>query len=583
MNITELARYTTLVLASAACLGAAPILQLSATTVGPVSIVQGSNGPVETIQATNIGNGTLALTATASVSWLSVNVEPSTLCQSGHCIPVAISLNTSSLKSGMYTGIVTVSDPAATDAPQTITVTVAIGGQVPSQVDLYAPPGGSATANFSTDHAVNSAVSTNGGGNWLTLHLTGDGTFAFSVPYVITANALPGLTGNYTGTVKLSGSSSALDDKTVDVTLHVTTNPIIDLANASLAFTIGQGMAAQSQYVNTTNDGQGTLTIADTKVTMDSGTWLSAKPIAGTPLVQVTADPTGLSPGTHTGTVTIDSNAANGSMEVPVQFNVVAEAPPLIEVPGVLNPANYVVGEALAQGDIAVVKGTWLHNGDPVSASTKPLPTELGSDKVQVMVNGVAAPLYYVSFGQVNFQIPYETGVGSATIEVVSNGKTSNAETVQIVASAPRILQFCYASNYCPGVWGVGVTFADNTFPIASTEPVFTDRGKRAVTAGTDVIQFYAVGLGQTTPPQTTGAAPTSGVVNPKYLVCFQLNALAQNPICVNASYSGVAPGYVGLYQVNVHVPADAPKGDQVMVTISNATSASDSVAISIQ
>ena len=583
MNIKDLARYTTLILVSAACLSGAPRLGLSTTTVGPVNIAQGANGPVETVQATNLGDGSLSLTATASVSWLSVKVEPATSCQSGHCVPVAISLNTSSLKTGTYTGIVTVSDPAATDAPQTITVTVSIGGQVPSKLDLYAAPGGSATATFNTDHPVNSAVSTQTGGEWLTLRLTGQGTFTFSVPYAIKATALPGLTGNYTGAVKLSGSASSLDNKTVAVTLHVTTEPIIDLANASLTFTVGQGMAAQSQYVNTSNDGQGTLTIADTKVTMDTGTWLSAKPIAGTPLVQVTADPTGLGPGTHTGTVTIDSNAANGSLDVPVQLDVVAEAPPLIQVPGVLNPGNYLVGEALAQGDIALVKGTWLHNGDPVSATTKPLPTELGSDNVKVLVNGVAAPLYYVSFGQVNFQIPYETPVGAAAVQVVANGKTSNTETVQIAASVPRILQFCYASNFCPAVWGIGVTYADNTFPIDSTAQVITDRGKRAATAGTDVIQFYAIGLGQTTPAQTTGAAPTSGVVNPKYLVCFETDALSQNPVCVKASYAGVAPGYVGLYQVNVHVPANAPKGDQVMVYIANGPSTSDPVAISIQ
>src|SRR5260221_12349796 len=127
--------FRTLILAafSIALAMAAPRLRLSDTTVGPVAIAAGSNGPSRAIEFTNAGDGTLNVTVRSSVTWAVPAIgagRPCGILGGGTCTPINIALNTASLSAGTYTGIITVTDPNAVDAPQTIAVTVAIGGAV---------------------------------------------------------------------------------------------------------------------------------------------------------------------------------------------------------------------------------------------------------------------------------------------------------------------------------------------------------------------------------------------------------------------------------------------------------------------
>jgi len=112
----------------AASLRAAPKLRMASSTVGPLSIAQGASGgalQTETLEAYNAADGSLNLSLSSSVSW----IVPSKLAQRACllvavalCTPLQFVLNTSALPAGTATGIVTVSDPNAVDAPQTITV-----------------------------------------------------------------------------------------------------------------------------------------------------------------------------------------------------------------------------------------------------------------------------------------------------------------------------------------------------------------------------------------------------------------------------------------------------------------------------
>src|SRR5438309_2379524 len=121
------------------------MLRLASTTVGPVSVAVGSNGAAQTVEAYNAGDGSLNLSATSSVAWITPTVQSprgcTTLGLSGKtCNPIALALNTSSLPAGTTTGIVTVNDPNAADAPQTITVTVAVGSSIPNSLNVYVAP-----------------------------------------------------------------------------------------------------------------------------------------------------------------------------------------------------------------------------------------------------------------------------------------------------------------------------------------------------------------------------------------------------------------------------------------------------------
>ena len=98
-------------------LSAAPRLALTQTAL-TVAVVSGQNGTAQAIDASNLGDGQLNLSASSSVPWLTASIGPQHSCSlKGNCIPVQIALQTSSLTKGTYTGTVTVSDPKAVDSP----------------------------------------------------------------------------------------------------------------------------------------------------------------------------------------------------------------------------------------------------------------------------------------------------------------------------------------------------------------------------------------------------------------------------------------------------------------------------------
>ena len=103
---------------------AAPKLRLVDTTVGPATIAVGSNGPALTIEAYNAGDGNLNLSVSSNQTWAQATVGASRNCSQrvGSCLPINFNLQTSTLAKGTYSAVVTVRDPNAQDAPQTITV-----------------------------------------------------------------------------------------------------------------------------------------------------------------------------------------------------------------------------------------------------------------------------------------------------------------------------------------------------------------------------------------------------------------------------------------------------------------------------
>ena len=200
----------------AAGLQAAPRLRLVSSTVGPVSIAQGANGSLQTVEAYNALDGSLNLSLSSSVSWITGSVGAQRACSSraGLCTPLQFALNTSGLPAGIATGIVTVSDPNAVDAPQTITVTVQIGGAVPPPSTSTWRPAHARDLGFSTNSQIGATVRTNDGGPWLSLALDGTGSFRFSFPYRIHfAPSAAMAQGTYPATIATSGSSFTADNK----------------------------------------------------------------------------------------------------------------------------------------------------------------------------------------------------------------------------------------------------------------------------------------------------------------------------------------------------------------------------------
>ena len=549
---------------------AAPMLRLTNTAVGPITIAAGSTVNAPLVEAFNAGDGSLALTAQSSASWLSATVGSpancSTTTQATSCLPIQIQVNASSLAASAtpYTGIITITAPNTIDAPQTITVTAAVGGTVPSSVNVYVAPGSSQDVPFTTNSQISANAKTNDGNSWLSLALQGTGSFRFVLPYNIhVAPTASQTSGTFTGTITTSGSTFAGDNKTISVTMQVTTQPIAQASPNQLAFTLAQGAPAVTLGVAVANTGQGTLTVQGAT---SSAQGVTASAIAGG--AAVVFDPGSLAPGTYTGNLTITSNAANGPLTVPVSFTVEAKGAPTIPFQGVVDDAVFTGGAAVSPGDIVALFGDQLFFSAGQLGSGTPLGTTIGT--TQVMINGTAAPLFYASYGQINLQVPVDTPTGVAQVQVIRDGQSSNIVSLPIAARAPRLLQIG-VGTYGAIINGDGsIPMPSGSFPGVNTHPASIG----------DTLTIYAIGLGSTQTAVGTGvAASGADALNSTPTVYFgDFVNFAATPL-----YAGLSPGSVGLYQVNVTIPAGVPNGNVDIRVMFPDGSVSNPVQIAVQ
>ena len=530
----------------------------------------GLNGAPQSITVSNIGDGRLSLTVSANASWLAPSIAGDGSIQ--------IALNTSPLARGNYTGVVTASDPNAIDSPQTIAVVIQVGSAVPDSIDLYLPPGGSTTTAFVTGNQLSFGVNNFPGGPALSVSLNSAGSFTselsvsaasagsfqFSYTYDVKATAPAAAPDNdYSGSLQVSGSSLPADNKTVPVTAHVTSLPI---AVWSAAKIMGVQGAAKAAYpVVFSNAGMGTLALS---TATPSAPWLTAAIQNG--IVTLSADPTGMNPGSYQATVSVASNARNSPSTVAVEFDIRAAGPPWTYFGGVLDNALFQPGDPLAPGGIAAVFGEQFTAMPPALAQKLPLDTSM--DGATVYVNNQPAPSFYVSPGQIDFQIPYATPPGQALVRVDQNGQKGNTVSVQIASAVPRLL--VQANGYAIA------TLTDNiTFPMPTTAGI----ASRPAQAGSDTIIFYALGLGQTSPAASDGQAAPAGQVSPSMMI-FGLSSLPGAGIRATPLYAGLSPGSVGLYQINATVPAQSPKGSAIAVRLDMGGGVlSNSVNIAVQ
>ncbi len=557
---------------SFALVQAQPRLRLSSTTIGPVTVAVGANPGAQSVEASNAGTGILNLQATSSVTWIRPTVSAPHICSilgGSNCISIDMAFNANALAAGSYTGIVTVADPNAIDAPQTITVTIAVGGTIPNSVDLFVAPNGSQDSfRLSTNKLLTSTVSAQGG-NWLSFGFTGASSFAFALPYTLIAKHQPGMAeGNYTGSLALSGSDLAADNKNVAVNLRVTSQPIIQLSSSLLRVSSSPGSSKRLFRFTYANRGVGTLSLG--AVTATGGSWLAVTPFPQFNIFDVTIDSSTLAPGSYNGSITVASNAINGTQTVPVALDVFPQSPP---VSGrVANNATFSSDEEIAQGTIVALFGEQLTYADPTSATSLPLPQTLGG--ARVLVNGVPAPVYYTQFDQINFQVPYDAALGLGTVRVERNGQVGNPISIRVSARAPKLLRLGI------GEYGILVN-QDGSFPIPTTPGI----NSRPARVG-EVLTMYALGLGTTVPSVVSGEAspssPLANVTTPS-TVTFGVGAVSGSADPVRPQFIGLSPGFVGLYQINVAVPANSPKGNRIGIELnfgSNITSNRVEIAV---
>jgi len=227
-------------------------------------------------------------------------------------------------------------------------------------------------------------------------------------------------------------------------------------------------------------------------------------------------------------------------------------AAPLISANGVVNAAGFV--PPISPGSLATVFAANI-TGLKASA-TAPLPTSLAG--VSVSVNGRNAPVLYVNSTQVNFQVPWETSLGSATVAIDVNGVASNSVKVPVVTAAPGLF-----------FYGSGRAVVQN-FDYTLNSP------SNPAKAGSTIIA-YLTGSGPVHPPVADGAlTPASPLVTVTSPYSAKIGSAS-----AEASFAGLASGFVSLVQVNIVVPSGLATGDYPL-TVTIAGQESNSAMVSV-
>ncbi len=260
-------------------------------------------------------------------------------------------------------------------------------------------------------------------------------------------------------------------------------------------------------------------------------------------------------------------NTTNDSASDATPINPPAQPAPASNPGGIVNAASYL--PTVAAGSIATVFGSNLSIGTASSAGAIPYPTTLAGSSIQI--GGRAAPLSFASPSQVNLQIPWElAGQTQASVIATVGAVLSNQQTMSIAPFAPGIFTLNEAGSSQGAVLIAGT-------PLFAAPP---SAAGRQPAKGGELISIYCTGLGAVSNQPATGfaAAPADPLS-----VTTTTPTVTIGGMVAQVSFSGLAPGTVGLYQVNVQVPLGAPAGNAVQVTLSNGGATSNTVTIVVQ
>lgn len=231
---------------------------------------------------------------------------------------------------------------------------------------------------------------------------------------------------------------------------------------------------------------------------------------------------------------------------------------PQIGSNAVVNAASFQT--AVGRGSLATVFGANLATST-AQADRIPLPSNLGG--VSVTVAGTSAPVFYVSPTQINFQVPYETPAGAAGVVVTRDGVQSNSVTVNVADAAPGIFTYARTSTALDPV----IVHADNRL-ITPSNPA----------AANEVLIIYATGIGAlNNQPATGSAAPSLPLATARANAAVMIGG---SPVQV--LFAGLAPGFVGLAQINVRLPSALPAGSMLPLVVQFGSAASQSVNLSV-
>ena len=219
---------------------------------------------------------------------------------------------------------------------------------------------------------------------------------------------------------------------------------------------------------------------------------------------------------------------------------------------GIVNAASFAPFTAgIANGEFISIFGTNLAPGLTVAPG---LPYPMQLNNVQVLINQVPAPLYFVSAGQIAALVPAGNPYSLATIQVINNGTMSNIVTVPLGApgSTPATVTSPGVYNYPQGSGFAAAVDATTGTIVTQSNPANPG----------DTIEVFMSGLGAVYPTVPDGAAAPA---SPPYSYTTNTVIADVEGTGANVIFAGLAPTLAGLYQVNITLPTSLTAGNHYL------------------
>ena len=538
------------------------------------------------------GGDWLRVSPTSGTSDAAVSVAPT----------VTLLVDPSKLRAGVSVGLLTITASGALNAPQTgiVLVNMLARGSLP--VGTINPLGVIFTAASGASVALTQGISiastggqalqylartqTQAGGSWLSV-TPEQGVLlssAESVSLQVQANATGLAAGVYFGTVTLSFGTGVTQEVAValvvsPVATSQTAGPQLETWNlepgtSAAACTARRMVIVETKLGNRFSLQSGWPIPMLVQAVDDCGSAVSSATVAAgftgnePPLVfQNLRNGNYMAtwvPATK-GSIGVTIRAVASGLEDGVfQFSgTLGEASklPLVFRDGWVNAASFDRYKPLAPGMIFSLFGSNLAEGRNLAAQI-PLPRTLGN--IRATLSGYEAPLFYADGGQVNAQVPFELTPGVATLVVTGKEAAGAPGTVTIVNAQPGVFTVSQSGT------GQGVVLDGLNNLVDSSH---------AVKAGEAVV-IYATGLGATSPAVATGQAAPA--VPPLALVTTPVKVTIGG-VEAAVEFAGLAPGFVGLHQVNARVPAGVTPGNSVALVLTQNGVASNTVTIAVR
>jgi uncharacterized protein (TIGR03437 family) len=587
-------------------------LLLTQSGLSFTAVAQGGVVPPQMFGVVNPGAGSLSWTASTSTlsggnGWLSVTPSSGSSVAGSPAPKVTININQAGLAAGRYYGLVRVSAPAAPNSPQLVTVFLEVlpagsdpGAVIqppeltftttsgrPGSLELSVFGVGGSPKSFRTDHSnsdfVFEVLPADGVVNpsqpsQFVVQPVGTPTDLFEFPQGVYKGAInfqfadgsvqranvtliSNPSGNFTGAAS-PGAASPNDSPNnksgardaggcSPQQLQVSLQSLGQTFPISAGWPVGLSMIVQDNCGTPMRSGAVTARFSNGDPplplqSLNDGTW-QATWQTGVTTGPVSVHVDALDPQTHlAGFRDITGNPG------------AQKDPPLLSSASVGSAASFVAYSPLAPGGIISIYGDRLAD-ETLQNQSVPLPTQLSN--TQVLIGGQPAPLFFVSKGQINALVPFEINPNTRQQVLVENGPTYS-QPVPVDVGPAQPAPFLSSGNVIAAAYR-----GSTSFLVTPATPA---------TAG-DVLVIYCAGLGITDQTIADGAgSPGSPPAHTKDPVTVSFGGQS-TPV----QFAGLAPSFVGLYQINVAVPPGLPAGNvPLSISVSRQTGPSAPIAI---